>query len=229
MANIEDVVNQAIADFDDIESAIIEKGVDVPDGTDTSEYGNLIRNISGGGIVDKEYNPESENAQSGIAVAEAVATVDTKIKYVESLDKSNKLDLFSMESGTYVLYGYFTPYPNGTTTLTFSKLQLVSISKGSLSTCVQVFYPPNNAIQYLNIWADETLETGYDYERKDAKLYYMEDTRNMTNTVDENSDDTHYPSAKAVYDVVTSVTGDIETALDGIIAIQESLIGGESA
>ena len=201
MATLEENINQAIADFDDIEAAIEEKGVEVADGTDTSEYGNLIRSIPVGSdvIVDQTYDPESENAQSGTAVAEAIK--NSHIKYVESTS-DNILDLFSMESGTYILKGSFRPYPNATKYLTFSKLQLVSVSKGSLSTCVQVFYPPYNAIQYLNIWADDTLEAGYDYERKDAKLYYMEDTRNMTNTVDENSDDTHYPSAKAVYDAM---------------------------
>ena len=191
MSILENAVNQAISDFDEIQDK-----ASIPDGVPTSEYDEYL---GGGGEVDQEYNPESSNAQSGVAVAEAISSIDSKIKYVESLDKENYLDLFSMESGTYILYGKFRPYPNATSILTFSKLQLVSISKGSVSTCVQVFYPPYNAIQYLNIWEDEESDTGYTYERKDAKLYYMEDTRNMTNTVDENSDDTHYPSAKAVW------------------------------
>ncbi len=174
MATNEEIINQAISDFDDIEAAILEQGVEVPYGTDTSEYGNLIRSISGGSCP---------------------------IKYVEST-KDNIVSLFNLESGTYILKGSFNYYPNGTRYVSFSKLQLVSVSKGALSTCLQVFYPPYNAIQYLNIWEDETLEQGYDFERKDAKLYYMEDTRNMTNTVDENSDDTHYPSAKAVWDAL---------------------------
>ena len=38
-----EVLQQAIADFDDIESAIEECGVDIPYDTDTKEYGNLIR------------------------------------------------------------------------------------------------------------------------------------------------------------------------------------------
>lgn len=196
MATLEENINQAIADFDDIEAAIEELGIDVPTGTDTSAYGALIR--SSKKTVDQTYNPESENAQSGIAVAEALA--DLPIKYVESLDKENALDLFSLESGTYILKGSFRPYPNATRYLTFSKMQLVSVSKGSLSTCVQVFYPPYNAIQYLNIWADETLETGYDYERKDAKLYYMEDNRNKVTALDETVTDEQYPSAKSVWD-----------------------------
>ena len=48
MATLEENINQAISDFDDIEAAIEEKGVDVPAGTDTSNYGNLIRSIPTG-------------------------------------------------------------------------------------------------------------------------------------------------------------------------------------
>lgn len=48
MATLEENIQQAIADFDDIEAAIKEQGVEVPSGTDTSEYGNLIRSIEGG-------------------------------------------------------------------------------------------------------------------------------------------------------------------------------------
>lgn len=47
MANLEEKINQAIADFDDIEKAIEESGVDVPYDTDTSQYGDLIRQIKG--------------------------------------------------------------------------------------------------------------------------------------------------------------------------------------
>ena len=42
MANKETIL-QAIADYDDIEAAIEESGVDVPYDTDTKEYGNYIR------------------------------------------------------------------------------------------------------------------------------------------------------------------------------------------
>lgn len=37
-----------------------------------------------------------------------------------------------------------------------------------------------------------------------------------------------YPAVKAVTDYVNDKTGDIETALDGIIAIQNNLIGGDA-
>lgn len=53
----------------------------------------------------------------------------------------------------------------------------------------------------------------------------MESTNNRVTTIDETSDDEHYPTAKAVFDVV----GNIEEALDGIIAIQESFIAQSPA
>lgn len=202
MATLEENIQQAISDFDDIENAIKEQGVDVPDGTDTSEYGNKIRSIprGSGGTIDQTYNPESENAQSGKAVAEALTGLP--IKYVESLDTENKLILRDFESGTYILYGKFKPFASSTGTMTFSTGMLVSVIKTTDITYVQVFYSKSNTIQYLEI-TDEA------YTRKDAKLINMESTANLTTTVDENSDDTHYPSAKAVFNAVNEVNNAI--------------------
>lgn len=46
MADLTTNINQAISDFSTIKQAIIDKGVSVPDGTPTSQYGNLISTIS---------------------------------------------------------------------------------------------------------------------------------------------------------------------------------------
>ena len=48
MSTLSQNVKQATNDFDDIKSAIIEKGVAVADNTPTSEYGNKIRQIESG-------------------------------------------------------------------------------------------------------------------------------------------------------------------------------------
>ena len=168
MATPEQLINQAISDFDDIEAAIKEQGIEVPNGTDTSQYGNLIRSIVGNG--------------------------KSPIQYVES-DSSNPVYLRELESGTYVLYGKFKPFNGSTGTFTFSTGMLVSVIKNTAITYVQVFYSKSNTIQYLEITDD-------DYTRKDAKLVDMESKANFTTTVDENSDDAHYPSAKAVWDAI---------------------------
>lgn len=57
---LENTVNQAISDFDSIEAAIKEKGVDVPKGTDTSEYGDKIRSIRTGVGEDSTVGENNE-------------------------------------------------------------------------------------------------------------------------------------------------------------------------
>lgn len=303
MATLEENINQAISDFDDIEAAIVEQGVEVPDGTDTKEYGNLIRSIpkssggsyelakyeqsnvsllelpillnngptitentviSGGAGTSCEFgfqgkatikisttsacviyvdgvNIKSIGSNGGTLSwtgevaekiklsfpssnecvvtfntfirttytdglmsgeqAEKLENVPAEIKSVTSPDKDgNKLDIYSMESGTYILNGKFSPYPNATSTFTFSSGQLVAIRHGTVSTVAQVFYPPNNAIQYLDIRPDTESETGYSYTRQDAKLVNMESITNKVTALDENVTDEQYPSAKAVWD-----------------------------
>lgn len=170
MASLEENINQAIADFDDIKAAIEEQGGSIPNGTDTSEYGNKIRALSVGGG-------------------------DSPIKYVESLDTENPLYLRDLESGTYILYGRFRPYNGSTSSATFSTGMLVSVIRNTDISYMQIFYSKNNTIQYCEI-TDDT------YERKDAKLIDMESTANLTTSIDENSDDAHYPSAKAVWDAL---------------------------
>lgn len=167
MATLENNIQQAISDFDDIEAAIEEQGVEVPSGTDTSEYGNLIRNIPrGGGTVDQAYIPTSTNAQSGIAVAEALAGLP--IKYVEGSSNADETTyLRDLESGTYVLKGTFKPYKGSGTVCKFSSNLLVNVVKGTLNKVptshIQIFYPVHNVVQFCDI-TDES------YKRTDIKL-----------------------------------------------------------
>lgn len=142
MATLEENIKKAIADFDDIEAAIEEQGVEVADGTDTSEYGNLIRGISGGG--------------------------DSPIQYVESPDENgNTVFLRSLESGTYVLKGTFKPYDGNNTVCRFSSNLLVNVVKGTLNKVptshIQIFYPVHNVVQFVEV-------TDSSYKRTDIKL-----------------------------------------------------------
>lgn len=45
-----------VSDLEKCRTAIIEKGVEVPEGTSTSEYGDKIRAISSGISVDESYD-----------------------------------------------------------------------------------------------------------------------------------------------------------------------------
>lgn len=81
MATLKENIKQAIADFDDVKSAIEESGVEVPYDTNTSEYGNLVRKAvaksSNGGsyVVDgKSITVENDEIKIvGFEAAEAGA------------------------------------------------------------------------------------------------------------------------------------------------------------
>lgn len=66
-----------------------------------------------------------------------------------------------------------------------------------------------------NVWTDEWSLT------IDAPMVKS----SVVTQIDADSDDKHYPSAKAVVGFVDTKIGDIETALDNIIAIQNQLMG----
>lgn len=85
------------------------------------------------------------------------------IQKIENLDKTNKASVRSLDSGSYVLYGYFVPYEGATSTMVFSDNILVNVLKGNTESHVQIFYPYNNCVQYLKI-TDSTCE------RKDTCL-----------------------------------------------------------
>lgn len=85
------------------------------------------------------------------------------ITFIKSTDTANPVVLRDLASGTYVLYGRYIPYTGSTRNLTFSSNLLVNIIKSSSMSHVQVFYPANNVVQFLNI-TDST------YERTDIKL-----------------------------------------------------------
>lgn len=123
---------------------------------------------------------------------------DCHITYLESLDADNPVILRDLDSGTYVLHGKFKPYSGYSSNFTFSDGMIVTVVKQTSKSYVQVFYSKNNAIQYLEI-------SDTDFFRKDAKLIDIESISNKTTTVDENSTDTQYPSAKAVYSAIASV------------------------
>lgn len=85
------------------------------------------------------------------------------IKYVESLDYDNMLNIRSLSSGSYVLYGKFQPFAGSPSVLTFSSALLVNIITKTAGTWAQVFYPASNQVQFLSITNDN-------YERTNIPL-----------------------------------------------------------
>ena len=129
-------------------------------------------------------------------VSESGSSAADTITYLENLDSNNRIPLRSLDSGMYILHGYFTSYAGAPNSYTFSQGMLVSIGKATNQSYVQIFYSKDNTIQYLVITDDSV-------ERKDAKLVNMESIANKVTEIDNSADHYHYPSAKGVYDALS--------------------------
>ena len=116
------------------------------------------------------------------------------VKYLESAD-SAPVSLRSLDSGSYVLSGSFIPHDGSTKFFTFSENMIVLVLKSSSALYVQVFYPRDNTIGYLEISDTEFI-------RSTAELSFMESISNKVTRIDETADDYYYPSAKAVKDYI---------------------------
>lgn len=95
MASLKENIKQAISDFNNIESAIEECGVDVPYDTDTSEYGNMVRAVYEKGMLDGkikistkthekwlEINPVLD--ENEIAIISVQTVQDGVVNYIPS-------------------------------------------------------------------------------------------------------------------------------------------------
>lgn len=70
--------------------------------------------------------------------------------------------LRTLESGSYVLQGKFRAYTGATSVLGFSSALMVNVIKGTSKSSVQIFYPVNNCVQFLEI-TDEAMTKTFVY------------------------------------------------------------------
>ncbi|MBR4072986.1 MAG: hypothetical protein IKK24_03485 [Clostridia bacterium] len=152
--------------------------------------------------VDKSYSPESENAQSGKAVAEALKNID-----VSGIDVSGKMDKF----GTVTSNG--TKY---TVEARDAHLNLQSINAISASFSGVV----NMSGLLLNNIASFSSTGANEY----SNYNFIKGMRDLTS-----DDDGHMAANKNYVDnTVATAIGTIDTVLDRIIEMQNSILGGEA-
>lgn len=75
-----------------------------------------------------------------------------------------KINLRDLESGTYIIYGYFEPYPNSNISIS-SDNSMVSVIKKDAGTHAICLDPLNAKIVFFEILVDDTTEKGYTYTR----------------------------------------------------------------
>ena len=109
---VEQILNQAISDFDSIEAAIEECGVDVPYDTDTSEYGNKVREVYTKAVSDSKsvFNAETHYDFPSVGSVDMIYKAQsekliyqwnpTELKY-EALGSTVEVDIGNIE----LIYG----------------------------------------------------------------------------------------------------------------------------
>lgn len=85
-----------------------------------------------------------------------------QIKYVESLDEENLVNLRDLESGMYILYGYFKPFPDSDSTLIVDRgfYMVARVDEGSHLLSIS---PLNFKMTCHEILVDDTNEKGFTY------------------------------------------------------------------
>lgn len=89
---------------------------------------------------------------------------ECEIKRIESLDQQNLVNLRDLESGQYIIYGYFSPYENSDIAMSAdnSLIGVVRKAAGSHIICLD---PLNAKIVFFEILVDENEPKGYLYTR----------------------------------------------------------------
>ena len=114
-------INQAISDFGSIKQAIIDKGVEVPSGTPTSQYGAKIGEIQSGGGSDEDFKGVIERTATNPTLPSGL----TKIGYY-AFYSCTKLALTSLPNSLTSISSYafsgctklaLTSLPNGLTSI----------------------------------------------------------------------------------------------------------------
>ena len=129
----------------------------------------------GGGSSIDDTTPSSTSTYSSEKIEEMFKATETGIKRVESLDTTTPgglVNLRDLETGLYVLYGYFSPYANSDMSMTFDNTMVV-VSRKNAGSHFLVFTGLNSKVNFLEILVDESQPGGHTYTRTDLVMLDM--------------------------------------------------------
>ena len=129
-----------------------------------------IKTINVDGI---DYAIKDEVARTSIGelskAVDGLSNQKPPVQRIESLDESNLANLRDLESGSYVLYGYFRPYAGAAAILPFDNL-LVNVFHVDEGSHLFEFSTANSEVNFIEILVDETADDGFTYTRTPINL-----------------------------------------------------------
>lgn len=154
-----------------------------------------------------KYVPNTIARVEDIPAACGITRIETAI------NDQPKINLRDLESGTYIIYGYFEPYPNSNISIS-SDNSLISVCKKDEGSHVICLDPLNAKMVFFEILVNESDEAGFTYTRTNIPMldvYEMLNSKSLEIT--ESSTDEQIPTAKAVYDLFNSTVNEVLSAL----------------
>lgn len=115
------------------------------------------------GTVVRSVNGETPDENGNVTI-EATNGGECNIHRIESLDESNLVNLRDLDSGQYILYGYFSPYANSDIAISADN-SMVSVIRKDAGSHVICLDPLNAKIVFFEMLEDETEPNGIKYTR----------------------------------------------------------------
>lgn len=156
---------------------------------------SFIKNIRVGGV---EYAIKDEAARASIGdlskletaeISDLVAAINAAnksggpIKRIES-DSSNYVYLRDLESGVYILYGYFRPYNGAASRLVFDNI-LTSVAADATGSHILAISTINSKVDFFSIEVDSTQSSGFAYSRTSISLRELYDLIGKVGDMDD--------------------------------------------
>ena len=163
--------------------------------------------------LEKNSGASDEQVAASVADYFAANPVTHPVEYVES-SKDDKVCLRDLETGNYVMYGYFKPFPDSNSTLIIDNmlLHLYRADAGTYMTSLSA----DGEVTIYEILVDETNAAGYTYSRKKITL-----NETVTEITGEERDN-QLATAKAVYNLVNAVHNDGDFHVTRIESTEEN-------
>lgn len=136
---------------------------------------------------------------------QGIFDADSGIRRIESLRTDSAEDLFQLrdlETGAYVLYGYFSPFPNSHTTIIIDN-KLVQVAHLDAGSHLFVFTPLNAKVDFLEILVDDTKENGFTFNKKTIELLELDKIKRTVYLTAQSAEYEQVPCH------ITTATGDM--------------------